>query len=135
MGKFLCCYTWPLLYDLATCVSWIMATVSHIVLWLCINSFYLCWLTWTFSQFLCHNACRTKSSFNLHSFYKSMENILKFSSGNWPISLHQFLSHSDDKYLLSNLTICFWTLNCTFVQVAVVVVIIVVVVVIIIMHS
>ena len=126
MGKFLCHYTWPLLHYLANWVSWFMATVSHFVLRLCINSISICWLTWRVAQFLCRNARGPKSSFssrttccpfNLHSFYKSVDNILKFSSGKWPIALHQVRIHSDVMYLLSNLTTCFWTLKHTFVKV------------------
>jgi len=81
-------YTWSLLHNVATCLSWILATVSHFVLHILGDL--------KVYNFLYHTVHGPKSSFvsrtaccpaNLRLFSTSTDSRSAFSNGNWHIAV------------------------------------------------
>jgi hypothetical protein len=116
-GKFLWYYTWLLIHNLATCIYWILATVSSLVLCFLykFNTHMLadmksCIVFGQKSLFISRTAFYP---FNVHHLSTSMDNTLEISSGNWPITVRKSLFIYRVMYLLSNLTTCLalWSLN------------------------
>jgi hypothetical protein len=109
---------------LATCISWILATVSRFVL--------CCFCKFNFSVLAYLKSCRVfgrNSSFviittlcppSLHPHPANLDNALEFSTGNWIITwLKVSLFINSVMYLLANWTTRLYTLNCTFAHVIV----------------
>jgi len=123
-SKFLWNYTWSLVRNLATCISWILATVARFVL-CCLCKFILpvmaylksCRVFGRNSSFIIRTALCLLS---LRPLLTSLDNTLEFSTGNWTITwLKGSLFINRVIYLLANWTTWLSTLKCRFAHVIV----------------